>query len=129
MDEEVYQQGKSANEFGKMTTDVNKFGGDPDHIVLNGVSAGATSIVIMMASPAVKGRNLFKGVIVESAAAGQLKTPEQSQVQLDCLAKEARCSNSTEKSPLECLRKANTTALLTRTCQYVSHCITLKPCC
>ncbi|KAF2450952.1 alpha/beta-hydrolase [Karstenula rhodostoma CBS 690.94] len=43
---------------------------------------------------------------------------EQGQMQFDCLAKAAGCSNATERSPLECLRKANTTALSTTNCQF-----------
>jgi carboxylesterase type B len=77
------------------------------------------SIVILMASPAVKDRKLYKGVIAESAGVIQLKTLEQAQVQFDCLAKAAGCSNATGSSPLECLREADTTALLTTTCMYV----------
>ncbi|KAK7180473.1 carboxylesterase [Paraphaeosphaeria sporulosa] len=94
---------------------VSKFGGDPNHIILNGASAGATSIVILMGSPSVKGRKLFKGVIAESTALVQLKTLEEGQVQYDCLAKAAGCSGN---SSLECLRKANTTALLTKACNF-----------
>ncbi|KAJ4289226.1 hypothetical protein N0V90_011568 [Kalmusia sp. IMI 367209] len=97
---------------------IEKFGGDPEHIVLNGDSAGAMSIVILMASPAIKGKDLFRGVIAESTAVIPLKTLEQSQVQYDCLAKATACSNTTNSLSLDCLRKVNASSLQTTTCKF-----------
>ena len=94
-----------------------QFGGDPEHIVLNGDSAGAMALVILMASPVVRGRGLFRGVFAESAGVVQLKTKEQVQKQVGCLAQAVGCDIQTSISPLECLRSVNATALQTATCQ------------
>lgn len=46
---------------------IANFGGDPDHVVIGGESAGAMSVAALLVSPAARG--LFHGAILESGAA------------------------------------------------------------
>lgn len=43
---------------------ISQFGGNPDQVVLDGVSAGGSSVALMLA--ANTGKNLFAGGIMES---------------------------------------------------------------
>lgn len=96
---------------------VEKFGGNPEHIVLNGDSAGAIAIVMLMASPAIKDRELFKGTITESAGVFNLRSNDLAQTQFECLAKATGCAGTSNVTTLECLRGVNATALQTTNCQ------------
>lgn len=95
---------------------IARFGGDPEHVVLNGASAGAMSLVILMASPAARGRGLWKGVLGESAGLVQLDTDEQSQAKFGCLARTVGCKDTSGAAALKCLRGLNATALQTAAC-------------
>ncbi|KAF2467343.1 triacylglycerol lipase-like protein [Lindgomyces ingoldianus] len=98
---------------------VEKFGGNPEHVVLNGDSAGASSIVILLVSPALRNANLFVGAISESASEPTLRTLAQGQDQYNCLLKASGCSNST--ASLSCLRSLNATKLQTTNCWFNPH--------
>jgi len=70
---------------------------------------------VLVAAPAIKNKTLFKGIIAESTALITPKTLDKGQVQYDCLAKAAGCSNNTDSS-LNCLRHVNATKLQTTGC-------------
>lgn len=88
-------------------------------MVLNGDSAGAAAIVLLITSPTMKTANLFKGAIIESTSQVNLRTLKQAQEGYDCLVAATGCSNST--STLSCLRSRNTTALQSPTCSFNPH--------
>lgn len=52
------------------------FGGDPNNVTIFGESAGATSVMLLMVTPAAQG--LFKKVIAQSGHLAFYHTPEQS---------------------------------------------------
>ena len=98
---------------------IKKFGGDPDHVVLNGASAGAMSLAILMATPAIKDKKkMFKGVFAESAGVIQLDTKEVVQNKFACLAKAVGCESTSGPEALKCLRSVNGTALQTASCKF-----------
>ena len=55
---------------------IRALGGDPDRVTISGQSAGAASVVDLIASPEAKG--LFHGAIAESGAALGIDTPARS---------------------------------------------------
>src|SRR5690242_11205441 len=79
---------------------ITQFGGNPDQVVLDGVSAGGSSVGLMMA--ANTGKKLFAGGIMESGGWVTMRNADQGQEQYDCLIKEKGCINATDG--LACLR-------------------------
>ncbi|KAF2194297.1 para-nitrobenzyl esterase [Zopfia rhizophila CBS 207.26] len=98
---------------------IEKFGGDPEHVVLNGDSAGASSIVILLVSPVMRYSKLFIGAISESASEPALRTMAQGQEQYNCLLNATGCYYSTNS--LTCLRSLNATKLQTTNCRFNPH--------
>lgn len=96
-----------------------QFGGNPDHVVITGDSAGATSIALLLAAFANNDPGLFKGAILESVSVATVRTMEQGQEQYDCLTAAASC-NATADS-LACLRSVKASALQTEQCQFNPH--------
>lgn len=93
---------------------VAKFGGDPKKVVLDGVSAGGTSVALMMAANQKK--KLFAGGIMESGGWVTMRTPDAGQEQYDCLVKDKGCANATDT--LACLRAVNESAIRTKNCWF-----------
>lgn len=79
---------------------IKKFGGNPNQVVLNGVSAGGSAVGLLMAA------NLknppFVGGISESGGWVTMRNMEQGQGQYDCLVKEKNCTGTPDT--LACLR-------------------------
>lgn len=93
---------------------IAQFGGDPAQVVLDGVSAGGTSVSLMLA--ANTGKQLFAGGIMESGGWVTMRTPEQGQEQYQCLVKEKGCADASDS--LACLRALNESAIRTANCWF-----------
>jgi len=98
----------------------SQFGGDPDHIVAAGDSAGAIAIGLLMAAWADNNPGFIKGAIMESPSVATLRTLDQGQEQYDCLVNATGCATarSTLGNSLNCLRRLNASALQTDRCQF-----------
>ncbi|OJD35071.1 triacylglycerol lipase [Diplodia corticola] len=94
-----------------VTDNIASFGGDPDHIVLGGASAGAGSVVLHMANPANNAS--FVGATLESASWPAMQTAEQAQWQYDNILNATGCAG--EWDSLACLRELDTAAFQTNT--------------
>lgn len=82
---------------------VEQFGGDPDHVVLGGDSAGAASVSLHLAAFGGRDDGLFHAAAAESVSFATVLTVEESQYQYDNLALRLGCVGSANES-LACLR-------------------------
>ncbi|VUC30274.1 unnamed protein product [Clonostachys rosea] len=80
---------------------IHKFGGNKDHVVLVGSSAGAASVSMHMMADNGTDRGLFHGASLSSASYATILTIEESQYQFNNLAIRLGC---TVKDSLACLR-------------------------
>ncbi|KZT28132.1 putative triacylglycerol lipase [Neolentinus lepideus HHB14362 ss-1] len=90
---------------------ISRFGGDPDHVVLGGDSAGAGSIVYHLTAYGGRNDGLFHAVAAESQSFATLLTPELSQYQYNNLVIRAGCTGVPDT--LACLRNLTTAGLQT----------------
>ncbi|KAK3362348.1 Alpha/Beta hydrolase protein [Lasiosphaeria hispida] len=80
---------------------IARFGGDPDHVVIGGASAGAASISLHMVANGGKDRGLFHAAAAESVAFPTVLTVNESRYQYDNLATRMGCVGN---DTLSCLR-------------------------
>ncbi|RYP02658.1 hypothetical protein DL766_010257 [Monosporascus sp. MC13-8B] len=80
---------------------ISKFGGDPDHVVLGGSSAGAASITLHLAAYGGRNEYLFHAVAAQSPAFATVLTAEESRYQYDNFAIRVGCVGH---DSLACLR-------------------------
>lgn len=81
---------------------ISKFGGDPDHVVLGGTSAGAASITFHLTANNGTDLGLFHAAIAESPSFATTLTVSESQYQYNQFATRLGCVG---KQSLSCLRK------------------------
>lgn len=93
---------------------IDQFGGNPDHVVLDGISAGGASVALMMA--ANTGKKLFVGGIMESGPWATMRTPDLGEEQYQCLLKDKNCTNANDG--LSCLRALNESAIRSSNCWF-----------
>ncbi|WYZ33897.1 hypothetical protein EsH8_I_000173 [Colletotrichum jinshuiense] len=96
-------------------TNIGQFGGNPDQVVINGISAGGSAVGLLMAAD-TGGKKLFAGGIAESGGWVTMRTMDQGQGQYDCLVKEKGCSDSANS--LSCLRALNESAVRSSNCWF-----------
>jgi cholinesterase len=77
------------------------FGGDPDHVVIGGESAGAASVSLQMTAYGGKDFGLFHGAAAESVSFANLLTVNETLYMFENLAIQAGCVGA---HPLACLR-------------------------
>lgn len=80
-----------------------KFGGNPNHIVLGGSSAGAASVTLQLLAYGAKDSPPFHATAAESQSFGALRTVEESQYQYDELVSRTKCDEKSDT--LSCLRR------------------------
>lgn len=87
---------------------ISQFGGDPDHVVLGGDSAGAASIALHLTAFGGRNDGLFHGAAAESVSFATILTVEESQYQYDNFVQHVGCAGSTTSTSnantLSCLR-------------------------
>lgn len=93
---------------------IYKFGGNPEHVVLDGVSAGGSSVALMMA--ANREKKLFAGGIMESGGWITMRGSSQGEEQYECLLKDKKCD--TAANGLACLRALNESAIRSTECWF-----------
>ncbi|TRM68298.1 Alpha/Beta hydrolase protein [Schizophyllum amplum] len=88
---------------------INKFGGDPSKVTINGESAGGASIELHLVANDEEG--LFHGAIAQSVYRTPLPTPDQQKPLFDAYAQEAGCADGSVGEQMDCLRAADVSAL------------------
>lgn len=87
---------------------ISKFGGDPGHITLGGVSAGAASVALQLSAYDGKDTGLFHAVAAESVSFATVLTVEESVYQYDNFVIRLGCAG---KHSLACLRRKSSEEL------------------
>ncbi|RAL08273.1 carboxylesterase estA [Aspergillus homomorphus CBS 101889] len=82
---------------------IASFGGDPDHIVIHGVSAGAGSVAFHLTAFGGKDEKLFVGAVAESSFWPTQRTVAEMEFQYERFVNATGCSNATDS--LRCLRE------------------------
>jgi cholinesterase len=80
---------------------ITAFGGNPDHVVLGGASAGAASVSLQLAAYGGRDTNLFHAAAAESVSFATVLTVDEAQFQYDNFAIRLGCAGA---NSLECLR-------------------------
>ena len=80
------------------------FGGNPNHVVIGGDSAGAASVALHLTAYGGRDDNLFHAAAAESVSFATVLTPAESQYQYDNFTYAVGCDNSDPSKSLECLR-------------------------
>ncbi|KFY87530.1 hypothetical protein V500_06912 [Pseudogymnoascus sp. VKM F-4518 (FW-2643)] len=86
-----------------------QFGGDPNHVVIHGASAGAGSVAMHLIAYGGRNDDLFVGGIGESVFFPTQPKVSELEWQFEQFVSDALCSGSVDE--LECLRSQNTTTL------------------
>ncbi|KAH8429665.1 putative carboxylesterase [Aspergillus melleus] len=88
---------------------IRKFGGNPDHVVIQGVSAGGGSVAHHLTAYGGRDDGLFIGAVAESPFWPAQPTVAEAESQFDRFANETGCSDS--PNILSCLRSLNISTL------------------
>jgi carboxylesterase type B len=88
---------------------IEQFGGDPDHVVVGGDSAGAASVTLQLTAYGGKNDHLFVGTAAESQSFATQYTISESQYMYDNLVIRTECVNA--KDNLSCLRDLTVEAI------------------
>lgn len=81
---------------------IHLFGGDPDHVVIHGDSAGAGSVALHVTAYGGQNMNLFAGAVAESNFWPTQRTVEQMEFQYRKFAKDVGCDSADDV--LDCIR-------------------------
>lgn len=83
---------------------ISAFGGDPNHVVIGGDSAGAASVALHLTAYGGRNDHLFHGAAAESVSFATVLTKTESQYQYDHFTRAVGCDDSDVSKSLECLR-------------------------
>ncbi|CAG7945150.1 unnamed protein product [Penicillium nalgiovense] len=84
---------------------IRKFGGNPDHVVIHGGSAGAGSVAYHLTAYGERNTDLFIGAVAESPFWPTQRTVAQMEFQYDRFVEDASCHK--EEDSLACLRSVD----------------------
>ncbi|KAJ6145243.1 hypothetical protein N7470_009138 [Penicillium chermesinum] len=84
---------------------ISKFGGDPNHVVIGGDSAGGASVTLQLSAYGGRDDGLFVAAAAESQSFGPVFTVAESQFAYDRLVAHTDCRKYT--NTLDCLRYMN----------------------
>ncbi|KAI7583739.1 hypothetical protein D0869_10768 [Hortaea werneckii] len=92
---------------------IHLFGGDPDHVVIAGDSAGAGSVAFHMAAYGGRDDNLFVGGVIESSFWPTHRRVSDMEFQFDRFAANLSCgpNETPDGNVMDCLRSKNTATL------------------
>ncbi|KAJ5628323.1 Carboxylesterasetype B [Penicillium lividum] len=88
---------------------ISQFGGDPDHVVIGGDSAGGASVTFLLSAYGGRDDGLFIGAAAESQSFGTVLNVTESQFAYNRLATRTGCNDS--ENTLACLRDLDVRAL------------------
>ena len=88
---------------------IKQFGGDPNHVVIGGASAGGGSVTHLLSAYGGKAEGLFHGALAESQSFPSMRNTSTSQPIYDSLVSRTGCSK--KKDTLACLRGLSVAAL------------------
>ncbi|KAH8883462.1 alpha/beta-hydrolase [Thozetella sp. PMI_491] len=88
---------------------IAKFGGDPDHVVIHGASAGAGSVALHLVANGGRDDKLFVGAIAESVFFPAQPDCTDLEWQFTRVSQQLECDNSADQ--LDCLRGKDIAAL------------------
>ncbi|GAB7356848.1 hypothetical protein MBLNU459_g7721t1 [Dothideomycetes sp. NU459] len=88
---------------------IAQFGGDPDHVVIHGESAGAGSVGIHLTAYGGRNDDLFVGAVAQSPFFPTQSNVSNLEWQFDRFATAAGCTN--DSKAMTCLRSLDTVAL------------------
>ncbi|KAF4870681.1 putative secreted lipase [Colletotrichum siamense] len=83
-------------------THISKFGGDPDHVVIHGVSAGAGSVALHLTAHGGKDEKMFVGAMAESVFFPAQPRVNELEYQFNKTTENLGCKD--EKDQMGCLR-------------------------
>lgn len=83
---------------------IHLFGGNPDHVVIHGDSAGAGSVALHLAAYGGENKNLFVGAVAESTFWPTQRTVAEMEFQYSRFVNQIGCDDS---DALSCLRSAD----------------------
>ncbi|KAL6403569.1 Lipase-like protein [Ilyonectria robusta] len=81
---------------------ISKFGGDPNHVVIQGSSAGGGSVALQLAANGGRDDGLFIGAIMESPFLPSQRSISDLEFQYDHVVSSAGCNDTANK--MQCLR-------------------------
>jgi len=88
---------------------IEQFGGEPNHIVIHGASAGAGSVAHHLVAYGGRNDNLFVGAVAQSPYFQTEMTVAELEWQFDLFSANTGCNNTND--PMTCLRNASTSKL------------------
>ncbi|KAK6591721.1 secreted lipase-like protein 1 [Botrytis cinerea] len=86
-----------------------QFGGDPDHVVIHGDSAGSASVALQLAAHGGRDDGLFIGAISQSPYFIGMKAINDTESQFTNVSTALNCSSSADQ--LSCIRSKDTAAI------------------
>jgi carboxylesterase type B len=88
---------------------IKKFGGNPDHVVIGGASAGGASVTLHLSAYGGRDEGYFVGAAAESQSFATMLTVEESEFMYNNLVVRTGCVD--EDDTLQCLRNLNASYL------------------